>query len=119
MTQTVWPYLFYSDVDAASEFLQRAFGFREIDRSTGAAGGTHLELETESGGRIYAGESAAHEGRSGMVFVLVSGVDAHYERAKAEGAEIFEELWDVPVGHRRYSCADPQGQWWAFATPLT
>lgn len=119
MSQTVWPYLFYRDVDAASEFLQRAFGFREIDRATGAAGGTHLELEIESGGRIYAGESAAHEGRNGMVFALVPDVDAHYERARAEGAEIFEELWDTPVGHRRYSCADPQGQWWAFATPTS
>ena len=119
MSQTVWPYLFYADVDAASEFLQRAFGFREIDRATGAAGGTHLELETESGGKIYAGETSAHKGRSGMVFVLVPDVDAHYERAKAEGARIFEELWDTPVGHRRYSCADPQGQWWAFATETT
>jgi uncharacterized glyoxalase superfamily protein PhnB len=52
-----------------------------------------------------------------MVYVLVPDVDAHYERAKAEGAEIFEELWDGPAGHRRYSCADPQGQWWSFATP--
>ena len=47
MSQTVWPYLFYADVDAASEFLQRAFGFREIDRQIGAAGRTHLELEAE------------------------------------------------------------------------
>jgi uncharacterized glyoxalase superfamily protein PhnB len=93
VSQTVWPYLFYADVDAASDFLQRAFGFREIDRSTGAAGGTHLELETESGGRIYAGETSGYEGRSGMVFVLVPDVHAHYERAEAEGAEIFEELW--------------------------
>jgi uncharacterized glyoxalase superfamily protein PhnB len=115
VTQTVWPYLFYTDADEASEFLQRAFGFREVDRQTGAAGGTHLELETESGGRIYAGQSES-EGRSGMVYVLVPDVDAHYERAKAEGAEIFEELFDTPFGHRRYSCADPQGQWWAFAT---
>jgi uncharacterized glyoxalase superfamily protein PhnB len=115
VTQTVWPYLFYADADAASEFLQRAFGFREIDLQAGAAGRTHLELETESGGRIYAGPSKS-EGRSGMVYVLVPDVDAHCERAKAEGAEIFEELFDTPFGHRRYSCADPQGQWWAFAT---
>ena len=54
MTQTVWPYLFYPDVEAAAEFLQRAFGFREVDRQVGAAGGTHLEFETESGGRLYA-----------------------------------------------------------------
>jgi uncharacterized glyoxalase superfamily protein PhnB len=115
MTQTVWPYPFYADADAASEFLQRAFGFREVDRQTGAAGGTHLELETESGGRIFAGQSES-EGRSGMVYVLVPDVDAHHERAKAEGAEIFAELFDTPFGHRRYSCADPQGQRWSFAT---
>jgi len=62
VSQTVWPYLFYVDVEAAAEFLQRAFGFREIDRQTGAAGRTHLEFETESGGRIYAGQAEA-EGR--------------------------------------------------------
>ncbi|MFL5959556.1 MAG: VOC family protein [Gaiellaceae bacterium] len=100
MSQTVWPYLFYADVDAASEFLQRAFGFREIDRQIGAAGRTHLELEAESGGRVYAGQSDS-EGRSGMVVVLVPDVDAHHDRAKAEGAEIFEELFDTPFGHRR------------------
>ena len=118
MSQTVWPYLFYADVEAASEFLQRAFGFREVDRQVGAAGRTHLELETPSGGRVYAGKSES-EGRSGMVYVLVPDVDAHHERAKAEGAEIFEELVDTPFGHRRYSCADPFGQWWSFATPKT
>ena len=117
MTQTVWPYLFYSDIDSASEFLQRAFGFREVDRQVGAAGRTHLELETESGGRIYAGQMET-EGRSGMVYQVVPDVDAHHERAKAEGAEIFEELWDTPFGHRRYSCADPQGQWWSFGTEI-
>jgi uncharacterized glyoxalase superfamily protein PhnB len=118
MTQAVGPYLFYLDVDAAAEFLQRAFGFREIDRQIGAAGGTHLEFETEAGGRIYAGQMQT-EGRSGMVYVLVRDVDAHHDRAKAEGAEIFEELFLTPFGHRRYSCADPQGQWWSFATPQT
>ena len=118
VSQTVWPYLFYADVEAATEFLQRAFGFREVDRQVGAAGRTHLEFETESGGRIYAGQSAS-EGRSAMVVVFVPDVDAHHERAKAEGAEIFEELFDTPFGHRRYSCADPQGQWWSFATPTT
>jgi uncharacterized glyoxalase superfamily protein PhnB len=116
MSQTVWPYLFYADADAASEFLQRAFGFREVDRQTGAAGRTHLELETPGGGRLYAGQMDT-EGRSAMVYVVVPDVDAHHERARAEGAEVFEEVWDTPFGDRRYSCADPFGQWWAFATP--
>jgi uncharacterized glyoxalase superfamily protein PhnB len=45
----------------------------------------------------------------------VSAVDAHHDRAKAEGATIVEELVDLPFGHRRYTCRDPQGHEWSFA----
>jgi uncharacterized glyoxalase superfamily protein PhnB len=38
MEQTVTPYLLYEDGEAAIDFLGRAFGFREVDRTTGAAG---------------------------------------------------------------------------------
>lgn len=72
MSQTVWPYLFYADVDAASEFLQRAFGFRDVDRQIGADVGTHLEFETPGGGRVYAAQMET-EGRSGMVYVPNQG----------------------------------------------
>jgi len=33
--QTVTPYLLYKDVDAALEFLSKAFGFKEVLRYTG------------------------------------------------------------------------------------
>ena len=98
MTQTVTPYLLYEDGEAASAFLARAFGFKEIDRQVGAAGGLHLELETELGGRIYAGQppegfrNPSEAGRTSLVYVLVSAVDDHHDRAKAEGATIVEEL---------------------------
>jgi uncharacterized glyoxalase superfamily protein PhnB len=52
-----------------------------------------------------------------MTYVLVDDVDGHYERAKAAGAGITEEPNDLPFGHRRYSCADPQGHEWSFAQP--
>lgn len=123
MSQTVTPYLLYGDGEAASEFLCRAFGFRESNRATGAAGGLHLELETELGGTVDAGQAPAgyrnpsEVGRTSMTYVLVPEVDAHHDRAKAEGAEVFEELVDLPFGHRRYSCRDPQGHEWSFATP--
>jgi uncharacterized glyoxalase superfamily protein PhnB len=54
-------------------------------------------------------------GRTSMVYALVPAVDAHHDRAKAEGAAITEELVDLPVGHRRYTCCDPEGQEWSFA----
>jgi uncharacterized glyoxalase superfamily protein PhnB len=53
-----------------------------------------------------------------MVYVIVAAVDAHHDRAKAEGATITEELVDLPFGHRRYSCRDPQGHEWSFAQVL-
>ena len=121
MTQTITPYLLYEDGEAAIEFANRAFGFREVDRATGAAGGLHAELEAPGGGRIYVGQppagfrNPAKVGRTSEVFVLVNDVDAHYEQAKAAGAKIIEELNDLPFGHRRYGCVDPQGHEWYFA----
>jgi uncharacterized glyoxalase superfamily protein PhnB len=29
-----------------------------------------------------------------------------------------EELVDLPFGHRRYTCRDPQGHEWSFAQAL-
>lgn len=125
MTQHVTPYLLYEDAEAAIEFLTRAFGFREVERTIGRAGGLHVELEVPGGGRIYLGQppegfrNPAAVGRTSLVFVLLDGVDPHHERARAEGAEIVEEPTDVTAaGHRRYGCRDPQGHEWFFAQPL-
>jgi uncharacterized glyoxalase superfamily protein PhnB len=122
MAQTVTPYLLYEDGEAAIEFATRAFGFREVDRAVGGAGGLHAELEVApQGGRIYLGQppggfrNPAAVGRTSHVYVLVNDVDAHHKRAKAAGAEIIEELSDLAFGHRRYGCADPQGHEWYFA----
>ena len=102
--QTVTPYLLYEDVEAAAEFLTRAFGFREVDRATGAAGGTHLELAVgPDGSSVYIGQppagfqGPAKVGGTSLVYVLVDDVD-------------------TPFGHRRYTCDDPQGHAWVFAT---
>jgi uncharacterized glyoxalase superfamily protein PhnB len=121
MAQTVTPYLLYEDAEAAATFMTRAFGFKEVDRMSGAAGGLHLEFETGLGGRVYAGQppeafrNPADVGRTSLVYVLVSAVDSHHHHARAEGATITEELVDLPFGHRRYTCRDPQGHEWAFA----
>ncbi len=125
MAQTITPYLLYQDGEAAIEFAMRAFGFRVVDRATGGAGGLHAELEVApEGGRIYLGQpphgfrNPSEVGRTSHVYVLVEDVDAHFERARAAGAEIIEEPNDLPHGHRRYGCADPQGHEWYFARPL-
>jgi uncharacterized glyoxalase superfamily protein PhnB len=125
MTQTVTPYLLYEDGEAAIDFATRAFGFREVDRAVGAAGGLHAELEVGAdGSRVYLGQpggsfrNPATVGRTSEVYVLVDDVDTHYERAKAGGARIIEEPNTLPFGHRRYGCVDPQGHEWFFAQVL-
>jgi PhnB protein len=123
--QTVTPYLLYEDAPAAVSFLTDAFGFREIERMTGVGGGMHVELEVAAdGARIYLGSPGgdyrgpATVGRTSLLYVLVDDVDGHYERAKAAGATIVEELTDLPYGDRRYGCSDPQGHEWTFAAPI-
>lgn len=125
MRQTVTPYLLYEDAPAAATFLSEAFGFREVNRMTGAAGGMHVELEVGAdGARLYLGapggdfRGPATVGRTSLVYVLVDDIDRHYERAKAAGATIGEELTDLPYGDRRYGCKDPQGHEWTFAAPV-
>ena len=121
--QTITPYLLYADGEAAIEFATRAFGFREVDRAIGGAGGLHAELALGDG-TIYLGQppsgyrNPSEVGRTAQVYVLVDDVAAHYTRAKEAGARIIEELTDLPFGHRRYGCADPQGHEWFFAQPL-
>jgi uncharacterized glyoxalase superfamily protein PhnB len=122
MTQTVTPYLLYEDGEAAIEFVTHAFGFREVDRATGGAGGLHAELETPRGGRIYLGQppsgfrNPAGVGVTSSVYVLVDDVDGHYERAKAAGAEIIAEPYDTDYGSHDFAAADPEGNRWSFGT---
>jgi uncharacterized glyoxalase superfamily protein PhnB len=119
--QSVTPYLLYEDAVAAVAFLTEAFGFREVERAAGAAGGMHVELEAPSGGIVYLGQppngfqSPSHIGATAQVYVVVDDVRAHHERAVAVGARVLEELNDTPFGHRRYGCSDPQGHQWYFA----
>jgi PhnB protein len=125
MSQQVTPYLLYEDGEAAIEFLTNAFGFREVDRAVGGAGGLHAGLEVSSGGgRVYLGQppigfrNPGEVGTTSMTYVLVDDVDAHHDRAKAAGATVVEELTETPFGHRRYTCDDPQGHEWSFAQVL-
>ena len=48
----------------------------------------------------------------------VDDVDAHYEQAKAAGAQIVAEPEDKYYGDRMYSAADPEGHQWFFATHI-
>ena len=53
---------------------------------------------------------------TGGFYVVVDDPDAHFEHAKAAGAEIARELEDMDYGSREYSARDPEGHTWTFGT---
>ena len=124
MTQII-PYLLYADCERALDWLSDAFGFEEVLRYKGEQGYVnHAEMRLGDA-TIYMGDpgddyrnpkDVGHE--TVGIYVVVDDVDAHYERAKAAGADIREEPRDEPYGERRYTAVDPEGHRWYFATPI-
>ena len=122
MTQRIIPYLLYADVEGALDFVARAFGFEERLRYTGAAGYvSHAEMRLGDG-IVFLGDpgddyrSPKELGHATVLMhVYVDDVDAHYERARASGAQIREEPADQEYGERRYAAVDPEGHQWFFA----
>lgn len=118
----VCPYLLYEDAAAAVEYLQRAFGFEQRLAQQGAAGRTHYELVIGGDGLVMLGQMGeAFRGPKSlgsfppsMVHVYVPDVEALHDRARAAGADV-TDLEDSPVGDRRFTATDPEGQLWVFA----
>jgi len=52
------------------------------------------------------------------LYVYVDDVDAHFERAKAAGAEILKPPEDQEYGDRRYDVTAPEGHRWYFASHI-
>ena len=124
---TITPYVLYEDCAGALDWLAGAFGFEEQLRSIAPDGETVWHAETALGGAtIYMGDpgddykSPARLGAVTMsLYVyLDTDVDAHFEQAKAAGAEILEEPADQEYGDRRYAAKDPEGHHWFFAQKL-
>ena len=127
----IYPRLAYHDEYAALEWLERVFGFQErresrmggppdrmlawLDFGDGvvmiaAAGPEHHDISSprDTGGRVTA-----------MINVYVHDIDAHYQRAKTEGARIVTGLEDMFWGDRRYEAFDLEGHRWHFAERLS
>jgi PhnB protein len=116
------PYLLYEDGVAAIDFLTKAFGFEEVMRMEEGGVVNHAELRLGDDSIMLGDPGEDYEGpnkagnRTALVHVYVDDVDAHFELAKAAGAEIVMEPTDQEYGDRRYDAKDPEGQLWSFAT---
>ena len=121
---TIVPQVPYQDIGAALAFLERAFGFHEIQSSrlVGVDGVIHHANVEFGDGVIGIGTQGAHgaisprSGRAASQYISVSvaDVDAHYQQALAAGARIADEPHDESGGVRAYEALDLEGHRWRF-----
>jgi uncharacterized glyoxalase superfamily protein PhnB len=125
----------YEHVGEASDWLCRAFGFRELQRFTSSEGQvTTTILEGPRGGAVMPGWTgpnyqapARHRHTCEAarlwsevpyivdgILVTVTGVDEHCSRARAAGARILTEPEDTGHG-RSYRVEDVEGHRWMFS----
>lgn len=128
---TIIPCLRYRDAAAAIEWLCQVFGFEKHAVYTNEDGtiahaelrhgngmvmlGSVLQNETEFGKQIKQPEEiGGFETQS--PYVIVTDIDALYEKVKAAGGRIAIEIQDQPYGSRDFSCRDLEGRLWNFGT---
>jgi len=120
---SIHPVLLYRDAAAAIDFLERAFGFETLTRHDNPDG-TVAHSELRLGGDVImvgTGEGlpeVPEDFRASRVGVYlgVEDLDAHFERARAAGADVTRELQDTDYGSREYSARDPEGLHWHVGT---
>ena len=123
--ERIIPVLTYQDIQAAHDFLVRAFDFDSggVDRNAEGqavhaevrAGDAAVWLHRVTAEHQLASPVASDVANSGL-FVYVRDVDAHYERARAAGALIDSQPVDQPYGQREYGARDLEGHRWWFGT---
>src|SRR4051812_46108806 len=111
---SIYPVLRYRDARAAIEFLERAFGFKPV--AVHEEGGEVVHAELSYGDGMVMVGTVDDSGTRGWSYVVIDDADAHYERAKAAGAQIIREIEDQDYGSRDYSARDPEGNVWSFGT---
>ncbi len=126
--QRITAVLVYADIEAAHDFLVKAFGFQagRIDRD---GDGHVVHGEVLAGSEVIWLHRVTTEHHMvsprpqadthGGLAVIVDDVDAHYQRARAAGARAERPPVDQPYGRREYAARDPEGHWWWFGTPLS
>lgn len=117
------------DATAAIEFLCRALGFEK--HVVYEDGGKVAHAQLVLGNAMIMLSSATEEGvydrwvkppvsrdaaTTQGIYVIVPDPDAHYARARKEGAVILMDLHDEDYGSREYTCRDLEGHVWTFGT---
>ncbi|HEV8269471.1 MAG TPA: VOC family protein [Thermoanaerobaculia bacterium] len=123
--QTIFPILRYEDARGAIRWLCDAFGFVELF-SVPEAGPHVRHAQLALGTNVIMIGSVRPEERlkspllvgaeTQALYVFVDDLEAHFERARAAGAEITSPPKDTDFGAREYHARDPEGHSFTFGT---
>jgi uncharacterized glyoxalase superfamily protein PhnB len=113
---------FYRDVGEAIAWLARTFGFVE-NYHYGKLGGQISGAQMRLANAVVMLRSVPPGGATPQelgygtqsLTIFLDDVDAHYQRAKAAGATIVEDLNQTAYGERQYGVIDLAGHHWLFA----
>jgi uncharacterized glyoxalase superfamily protein PhnB len=114
---TVIPVLSYPDVQAAVEWLCKAFGFRQRLRISDH----RAQLDMADAGIVvrYGLQPASNLDRSThAVMVRITDLRSHHRRATSAGARIASPPTTCPYGERQYTAVDPWGHVWTFSETI-
>jgi uncharacterized glyoxalase superfamily protein PhnB len=118
----ILPHIVYQDVAKTMAWLNKVFGFVEHYRygeANGVINGAQMHL-----GDAWIMVRAARPGQASAgqlgygtqsLTVFVEDVDGHFQRTKAAGAKIVEELHETEYGKRQYGVEDLDGHHWLFS----
>jgi uncharacterized glyoxalase superfamily protein PhnB len=119
-SSTVIPELVYDDVEAAVDWLCRAFGFTVRWQ----AGDHRAQLHVGDGAVVVRDlppdidAGAPGPGTCSSVLVRVEEVDARHARALGCGARVVREPRDHPYGERQCTVEDLAGHRWTFTQSI-
>ncbi|MGJ4856098.1 VOC family protein [Labrys sp. KB_33_2] len=121
----LYPALRYANARAMIDWLQEAFGFTlhacygngdVVDHAQLALGSSMIMLGSARDDTFCKIVGSPGSGGGKSIYIAVDDADAAYQRAKAAGAIIEQELVDRDYGSREFICRDPEGNIWAFGT---
>ena len=118
-TSTLLSHVVYQDLPPAIDWLARTFGFVEHFRYGNPPSGAQVRL-----GSAYIMVKQAKPGQlspaqlgfgTQSLTIFVEDVESHFQRAKAAGARIVEDLHETEYGEFQYGVEDLDGHHWLFS----
>ncbi|HEX4003208.1 MAG TPA: VOC family protein [Candidatus Acidoferrales bacterium] len=115
--RSVTPHLYAGEPVQLIDFLEKAFGAKELYRAEMPGGGIpHAQMLIGDSIVALAGGRGPYTPMPSTLHLYVPDTDALYERALAAGAASIQPPADQPYGDRSAGVTDPFGNRWFIAT---